>query len=122
MLAIDVMQRGFHTLQPRMSIAEAVKKFKAASQKEKRKTFGMMVIDKNDRLIGMLSMYDILLFVQPKHTSIWSEIEDIDFSEIYDDLLNRVKSIQVVDLMTTAAECGPCRPEMRQGPPLTDSI
>ena len=61
----------------------------------------MMVIDKNDRLIGMLSMYDILLFVQPKHTSIWSEIEDIDFSEIYNDLLNRVKSIQVGDLMTT---------------------
>ena len=101
MLAIDVMQREFHTLQPDMSIAEAVRRFKSASQKENKKVFGMMVVDDDERLIGMLSMYDILLFVQPKHTSIWSEIEDIDFSEIYDDLLSRVKSIQVGDLMTT---------------------
>ena len=27
----------------------------------------MMVIDEQDRLVGMLSMYDILLFVRPKH-------------------------------------------------------
>ena len=101
MLAIDVMQREFHTLQPGMSVAAAVREFKTASQEENKKVFGLMVIDDDDRLIGMLSMYDILLFVQPKHTSIWSEIEDIDFSAIYDDLLSRVKSIQVGDLMTT---------------------
>ena len=31
MLANDVMQRGFHTLQPRMSIAEAVRKEKSSA-------------------------------------------------------------------------------------------
>ena len=101
MIASDVMQRQFHTLKPQLSIAAAVNKFRTASQVEEKKVFGMMVTDENDRLVGMLSMYDILLFIQPKHTPIWSEIEDIDFSEIYDDLLNRVKSIQVGDLMTT---------------------
>jgi CBS domain-containing protein len=101
MFARDVMQRQFHTLQPRLSIAEAVNHFRSASQIENKKVFGMMVTDENDRLIGMLSMYDILLFIQPKHTAIWSEIEDIDFTDMYNSLLNRVKSIEVGDLMTT---------------------
>ena len=46
-------------------------------------------------------MYDILLFIQPKHVHIWGEMEDIDPSQLYDEQLDKVKSILVGDIMTT---------------------
>ncbi len=58
--AQDVMTTRFHTLKPGISIAEAVVLFKKASQEEQQKVFGMMVTGEDGRLIGMLSMYDIL--------------------------------------------------------------
>ena len=45
-------------------------------------------------------MYDILLFIQPKHIQIWGEMEDLDPSELYDERLEQVKSILVGDIMT----------------------
>ncbi|MBW2430970.1 MAG: CBS domain-containing protein [Deltaproteobacteria bacterium] len=101
MIARDIMKARFHTLSPRDTIAEAVKHFQIALEDEQKKVFGLMVTDENDQLVGMLSMYDILLFIQPKHAHIWGEIEDIDPSELYDERLDRVKSIMVADIMTT---------------------
>ena len=37
--------------------------FKQASQEEGRRLFGMMVLNDDGDLVGMLSMYDILLFI-----------------------------------------------------------
>ncbi len=62
MIARDVMQTDFHTLSPGDTIAEAVKRFQSASHAEKKKVFGLMVTDENDHLVGILSMYDILIF------------------------------------------------------------
>jgi CBS-domain-containing membrane protein len=59
------------------------------------------VIDDADRLVGMLSMYDILLFIQPKHMKIWGEMEDLEPDRLFEDLLGKVKGIQVGDIMTT---------------------
>ena len=101
MIARDIMQTEFHTLSPGNTIAESIKCFQTASEAEKKKVFGLMVTDDNDHLVGMLSMYDILLFVQPKHVRIWGEMEDIDPSELYDERLERIKSILVSDIMTT---------------------
>ena len=101
MFARDIMSPRFHTLSPAHSIAEAVKMFHIASIEEQKRIFGLMVIDENNRLVGMLSMYDILLFVQPKHVHVWSEIEDLEAQEMFGELLNRVKSIRVSDIMTT---------------------
>ena len=100
MIARDIMQVRFQTLFPRDTIAEAVKKFHTAIELEQKKVFGLMVIDEGDHLVGMLSMYDILLFIQPKHAHIWGEMEDIDPSQLYDERLERVKSILVGDIMT----------------------
>ena len=100
MIAREIMQTGFHTLSPRDTIAEAVKHFQAASDLEQKKVFGLMVTDESDHLVGMLSMYDILLFIQPKHAHIWGEMEDIDPSKLYDERLEKVKSILVGDIMT----------------------
>ncbi len=101
MYARDIMSPRFHTLSPANSIAEAVKMFHIASVDEQKRIFGLMVIDEKDQLVGMLSMYDIILFVQPKHIHVWSEIEDLDAQAIFDKLLDRVKSIRVADIMTT---------------------
>jgi len=49
----------------------------------------------------MLSMYDIILFIQPKHIHVWSEIEDLEAHAIFGELLDRVKSVRVSDIMTT---------------------
>ena len=101
MIARNIMQTRFHTLSPGNNIAESVKCFQTASETEKKKIFGLMVTDDKDHLVGMLSMYDILLFIQPKHVHIWGEMEDIDPSDLYEDRLERVKSILVSDIMTT---------------------
>jgi len=101
MIARDIMQSKFHTLHPHNTIAEAVQLFQTATESEKKQVFGLMVTDENDHLVGMLSMYDILIFIQPKHAHIWGEFEDIDPSELYEERLARVKSMLVGDIMTT---------------------
>lgn len=100
MRARDIMDTRFHTLRPDQSIAEAVKTFHAASTAEQKKIFGLMVTDERNRLVGMLSMYDILLFVKPKHAGLWGEMEDLPLADAFDELLERVKAIRVADIMT----------------------
>jgi len=101
MLARDVMDTRFHLLRPQDTLTDAVEMFGTASQAEGKKIFGLMVVDENDRLVGMLSMYDILLFIQPKHVRIWGEMEDLDLNLLFADLLERAREIQVGDIMTT---------------------
>lgn len=101
MVASDIMSSRFHTLRPSHSIAEAVKMFHTASVEEQKRIFGLMVTDEKDHLVGMLSMYDILLFVQPKHVQLWGEMEDLEAQDMFRELLERVKSVRVADIMTT---------------------
>ena len=101
MLARDIMDTHFHTLNPHETVAQAVKMFQTASREEGKKIFGLIVVDDADRLVGMLSMYDILLFIQPKHMKIWGEMKDLEPDRLFEDLLGKVKGIQVGDIMTT---------------------
>jgi CBS domain-containing protein len=101
MLARDIMDTRFHTINPGDTIADAVSAFQRASQAEKKSIFGLMVTDDIDHLVGMLSMYDILRFIQPKHSHIWGEMEDLDPDLLFDERLERVKKIQVQDIMST---------------------
>jgi CBS domain-containing protein len=48
----------------------------------------------------MLSMYDILLYVRPKHIQIWGAMEDLEVSGLIDAAGSRLKSILVGDIMT----------------------
>ncbi|AOY60623.1 MULTISPECIES: CBS domain-containing protein [Desulfococcus] len=99
--AKDVMTPRFHTLTPEMPISEAVRSFKAATESEGRKIFGMLVTDSIGRMVGMLSMYDILLFIQPKHVHIWGGMDDVDIVGLVDDACRRAGTILVGDIMTT---------------------
>ena len=101
MLARDFMDTRFHTLHPQQSIAEAFTAFQKATAAEGKKVFGMMVTDDDDRLVGMLSMYDVLNYVQPKHVAIFGEMDDLDPTEAYRNRLDTIQSILVDDIMTT---------------------
>jgi CBS domain-containing protein len=100
MFASRVMDTRFHFLHPGQSITDAVRIFKTAGEKEGKKIFGMMVIDDDDRLVGMLSMFDILLYIRPKHIGILGEMEDISPEPLFESVLRRVKNIRVEDLMS----------------------
>jgi len=97
----EIMTTRFHTLTPETPVNEAVGLFKKASQEEGRKIFGMMVVDSEGSLVGLISMYDILLFMRPKHTHIWGMMDDIDLPGIVDAACEKTKSIQVSDIMSS---------------------
>lgn len=99
-VARDIMDTRFHTLAPETPITEAVKRFRQASREEGRRIFGMMVLDDTEKLIGMLSMFDILLLMRPKHVHIWGKMDDIDIAGIIDSSYVKATSIQVGDIMT----------------------
>lgn len=94
------MTTRFHTLTPETPVNEAVKLFKQANQEEGRKIFGMMVTGNDGHLVGMISMYDILIFMRPKHIHIWGVMDDIDVAGIIDVACEKTKSILVGDIMT----------------------
>jgi len=98
--ARDIMTTDFHTLAPEMTVGDAVNMFRQAGQREQRKIFGMMVTDENGHLMGLLSMYDILLFIRPKHIHVWGAMEDIDTAGLVDSACERAKKVRVGDLMT----------------------
>jgi len=98
--ARDIMSTRFHTVTPQTPVNQAVKLFKQTSKDEGRKIFGMVVIDNEEHLVGMISMYDILLFMRPKHTHIWGMIDDIDIAGIIDMACEKTKSVLVGDIMT----------------------
>ena len=99
--AREVMDTSFSTLSPHMTIGEAFRVFQQAGEEHRQIVFGMVVTDAAGQLLGMLSMYDILLLIRPKHIHIWGEIKDVDVSGILDAALTRARSMLVSDIMTT---------------------
>jgi CBS domain-containing protein len=99
--AREVMDTHYSTLSPQMTIGEAFKVFQKAGEAHQQVVFGMVVTDAAGQLLGMLSMYDILLLIRPKHIHIWGEIRDVDVSGILEAALTRAGSMLVSDVMTT---------------------
>ncbi len=98
--AADIMTTQFTTLFPETPVPEAIRLFREAFEQEGRRLFGMIVVDKDRRLTGMLSMYDILLYLQPKHIHVWGAMEDLEIAGVINTAGNRLKSILVGDIMT----------------------
>ncbi len=99
--AREIMDTRFYALTPQMPISEAVGIFQGASQEQGQPVFGMMVTDAQNRLVGMLSLYDILLLLRPKHIHIWGEMDDLEISGFLDEACRRAKALRVGDIMTT---------------------
>jgi CBS domain-containing protein len=98
--ARDFMSTQFSTLQPQTPIADAVRVFEKANAQSRQRVFGMMVLNGQGELVGMLSMYDILLLMRPKHIHIWGEMKDLDVSGIVAESCRRAKPVLVGDIMT----------------------
>lgn len=98
--AADIMTTEFPTLLPETPLTDAIRIFRQSSQKHGRRLFGIIVIDANRHLVGMLSMYDILLYLRPKHTQVWGTMEDLDVAGLIDAAGGRIKSVLVGDIMT----------------------
>lgn len=101
MNAREIMDRQFHFLDPDETIVQAVTKFEQASCNENKMIFGMLVIDETDRLVGMLSMYDILLFIQPKHLDILGQVQDLSFAPVFEKMVRQMNDVRVKDIMST---------------------
>lgn len=99
--ARDVMDTRLHTLSPRMTIADAVGLLQQAGEESGRRVFGLLVVDDEKRLVGMLSMYDIFLLLRPKHTHIWGEMADLDLAGLLKAACDRAQPVLVGDIMTT---------------------
>lgn len=99
--ARDVMETRFRTLSPQTPITEAVNILEEASEERGQRVFGIMVTDEEGHLVGMLSMYDILLLMRPKHIHIWGEMKDIDVDGFIEEACTRAQPILVGDIMTT---------------------
>lgn len=99
--AREVMDARFFTLSPRMTIGEAVWLFQQAGRETGRWVFGMLVVDGEDHLLGMLSVYDIFLLLRPKHTHIWGEMADLDRAGLLKAACDRARPVLVGDIMTT---------------------
>ena len=99
--AREVMDTNFFTLKPETSIGDAVRVFTRASQELHQTVFGLMVTDAAENLVGMISMYDILLLLRPKHIHIWGEMENLEITGILEAACQRAKGVLVGDIMTT---------------------
>jgi CBS domain-containing protein len=99
--ARDIMETKFCTVRPDTPVLRAVKAFKDASRKLERRVFGMVVVNEQNELVGMISMYDILVLMRPKHIHIWGEMQDLDITGFVNESLHQAQSILVGDLMST---------------------
>jgi CBS domain-containing protein len=98
--AADIMTTEFPTLLPETPLIEAIRIFRQSSQQHGRRLFGIIVTDSNRRLVGMLSMYDVLLYLRPKHIQVWGTMEDLDVAGVIGNAGARIKSVLVGDIMT----------------------
>lgn len=100
LMAENIMTTNFQTLTPQIPVNKAVGFFKKATEEAGRKIYGLMVIDDKEKLVGMISMYDILLFIRPKHIHVWGSMDDVDIGRILESSFENARSVHVGDIMT----------------------
>lgn len=98
--ARQLMEEDFYTVRPWSTIQEAARVFEKTSEKRHQKAFGLVVTDDDGRLVGMLSLYDVLNLLRPKHIHIWGEMVDIDVTGFLEEACRRARTILVGDIMT----------------------
>ncbi|MCU0574378.1 MAG: CBS domain-containing protein [Syntrophobacteraceae bacterium] len=99
--ARDVMETRFYSLRPGSPVSEAARLFLEANRESRQRVFGMLVTDGEGALVGMLSMYDLLLLLRPKHIHIWGEMSDMEVEDYLQEACRRTRPMLVGDIMTT---------------------
>ncbi|OGL44747.1 MAG: hypothetical protein A2161_14290 [Candidatus Schekmanbacteria bacterium RBG_13_48_7] len=99
--AKDFMSREFLTISPNATIHEAIGTMKKAPASIKgRRIFGLMVINENQNLVGMISMYDILYHIRPASIKDDSDSNPLDWEIAFEKALASTKDMRVSNIMT----------------------
>jgi CBS domain-containing protein len=99
--ARDIMKTRFRSLHPDMTVAEAIQTFRKGGDRDQARVFGMVVTDQRGHLAGMLSIYDMLLFVRPRNIRDWENMEDAEVHGLMEATCQRLQKTLVRDIMTT---------------------
>jgi CBS domain-containing protein len=100
MRAKDLMIPLQDRLDPDITLEEAVNRLKTAKRGEKMVGVkGLPVLDKKGKLIGMLSMGDILKAVWPSYMSMM-DLGEFTWDGMVEDFAKKVAERKVADLMT----------------------
>ncbi|NOX19643.1 MAG: CBS domain-containing protein [Nitrospirae bacterium] len=100
MKAKDIMEPIKDTLRPQTTIKEAIKQMKLARRGEQRVGVkGMVVLDSDGNLIGMLSIKDILRAIIPEYMTM-AELGEFTWEGMLEKMAKRVENMKVEEVMT----------------------
>ena len=97
--AKDLMVTPSSQLRPDLYLPEAFDVFREAFAAE-GEVVGLVVVDEKDRLVGVLTMYDIFLFCLPKNIELWGAMEDMELMALVEKTCKKAKGIKVEEVMT----------------------
>lgn len=69
-------------------------------QQEGNKISGMVVLDDEGQLVGILSMYDILPQLRPAKNPQWESMDDQEVDAFLDAISDRIKTTQIQSIMS----------------------
>jgi CBS domain-containing protein len=108
MKAKDIMVKEFSTVRPDAPVREAVRMILEGKPRQTGyKPFGVMVTDEVGRLVGMVSMFDILYHLRPSFLNYEMDEPTLWKGEI-EPYLDQFRDLRVEQVMTTPViTCGP---------------
>jgi CBS domain-containing protein len=111
--AKDIMEKDFSTIRPDAPVREAVRMILEGEPRHTGyKPFGVMVTDEIGRLVGMISMFDILYHLRPPFMNYQMEGLPLWEGEL-EPYLDQFRDLRVEQVMTTPViTCGPNDPLM----------
>jgi CBS domain-containing protein len=110
----DIMVKDFSTIRPDAPVREAVRMILEGKPRHTGyKPFGIMVTDEIGRLVGMISMFDILYHLRPPFMNYEMEGAPLWKGEL-EPYLDQFRALRVEQVMTTPViTCAPDDPLMQ---------
>lgn len=99
--AKDIMISEFKTIRPDASVREAARLiFESGVRQTGYKPFGIMVVDEIGRLVGMISMFDLLYHLRPPFMNYEEESFGVWQGEL-DTYMDNLKGLLVEQVMSS---------------------
>ena len=100
MKAKDIMEPIADTLLPETPVVEAIKLMKMARRSGERVGVkGMIVLDREGNLVGMLSIKDILRAIIPEYMKI-SDLGEFSWEGMLEGMAKKLRGMKVEDIMS----------------------
>ena len=98
--ASDLMRRSFDTILEDASVEEAIHKiFFARVRPTGHKTVSLMVVDRDNGLVGTISMYYILFHLRPSYLNFGVDAGELDWDDDLNELVEEIKHKEVREIM-----------------------